>query len=351
MINSERVRQARELAGVTQIELARAAGLNQSAIAHIEAGRFQPSAANLEAIAKRTGFPIGFFVKDSAPGFPIGSLQFRAHASLSARGRIRASRWAQTIYEVVLQLSSRVTVLPVRLPKLDTDAPTAASRTRETLGLAPNLPLENLTNALERAGMLILVLPIPVDGFDAFSTWAGETPILVTAAGKPGDRLRMTVAHDVGHLILHHGFKGRSPEIEQDAFNFAAELLLPAAAMRRELLPPLTLTRLAELKARWGVSIQALVRRARELCLITQRQYTYLFEQIGARGWRTDEPIFIPAEKPRGVRKMIELLYGVPLDYDRAAADLMLTPRMLRDIVQPYAAVSELPRRRVNGRH
>ena len=80
--------------------------------------------------------------------------------------------------------------------------------------------------------------------------------------------------------------------------------------MRAELMPPITLTTLAALKARWGVSLQALIRRAQTLDLLTPSQYRSLSAQLGARGWRTREPIAVPVERPRALRQLAELLYA-----------------------------------------
>jgi Zn-dependent peptidase ImmA (M78 family) len=108
--------------------------------------------------------------------------------------------------------------------------------------------------------------------------------------------------------------------------------------MQRELTPPITLSILAPLKVRWGVSIQSLVRRAFDLNIINQWQKQRLFEQIGAKGWRTREPenLDIPEEKPRALRKMAEIAYGRPIDYSLLAAESQLTVEMVREIVEGY---------------
>jgi Zn-dependent peptidase ImmA (M78 family) len=52
------------------------------------------------------------------------------------------------------------------------------------------------------------------------------------------------------------------------------------------------------LKERWKVSMQALVRKARDLGQISDRQYRSLFTRMSMKGWRTEEPIDIPREEP-----------------------------------------------------
>jgi hypothetical protein len=125
---------------------------------------------------------------------------------------------------------------------------------------------------------------------------------------------------------------------EADANAFAAELLMPATAMRREIQPPVTLTSLIPVRARWGVSFAALIRRARELGHVTDRQYRYLFTQLSARGWRLAEP---PSgrllERPRGFRRMIEVLYGEKPDLRVVARDLAWEPVFLRGVVEQHA--------------
>ena len=84
--------------------------------------------------------------------------------------------------------------------------------------------------------------------------------------------------------------------------------------------------------------MQALVRRAFDLNLITERQYRYLFEQIGARGWRTREPanLDVPVEKPSALRQMAEIAYGRPINYRRLASEAQLTVDMAKQIIEAY---------------
>jgi Zn-dependent peptidase ImmA (M78 family) len=133
--------------------------------------------------------------------------------------------------------------------------------------------------------------------------------------------------------------------MEREADRFAAELLVPQDAIRNEIETPVTLTGLLELKGRWGVSIQSLIVRARDLRLIGDRQYRYLFEQIGHRGWRVKEPAIVPMEKPRALRKMAELVYGLPMDYRKLAADLSYPPPLVRAMIEAHAGTDELPKK------
>jgi Zn-dependent peptidase ImmA (M78 family) len=103
-------------------------------------------------------------------------------------------------------------------------------------------------------------------------------------------------------------------------------------------MPPITLATLADLKVRWGVSLQALIRRAHTLDLLPPSQYRSLSAQLGARGWRTREPIAVPVERPRALPQLAELLYGRPLEAPRLAAERGLDSAFVRELLEAHAA-------------
>lgn len=339
MIFGERVRQAREMRGLTQTQLANRLKINQSAIAQIETGRTQPSDDVLDGVVLQTGFPVNFFRKPPTTEFPLGTLLFRSRV-LSMRQRREAHQYGQQVYELLEVLEHHFTPIPVSIPTISEEPKTAAQLCRSSIGLSPDTPIENLTRSIERAGVLVLALPTDLKKRDAFSLWGGRDslrPVIVLCGYPSGDRLRFSLAHELAHLVLHRAFKGDTPELEQEADSFAGEFLMPEDAIRRELVPPITLTTLARMKPRWKVSIQALGHRAYELGIVSQRQYKYLRQQIIKQGWLKTEPITIPIEKPRALSQMAETLFGKPLDYRRVANAAFLPVNITRDILQAHA--------------
>lgn len=164
---------------------------------------------------------------------------------------------------------------------------------------------------------------------EAYSLWAGwkpTRPVIVLLGDQHGDQQRWATAHELGHLVLHRTPPSDRKAGEKQAHHFAREFLLPADVMVEKLPDSITLNSLAPLKQRWGVSIQTLVRRAHDLDHLTDRQYRYLFQQMGARGWRNKaswEPahLAVPVERPKALMKMIDKLYGPSIDYNKVAAD------------------------------
>lgn len=346
-VNGDRIRQAREIANLNQSQLAERAGVDQPRVARWERDLLYPSDEQLQRIAIATGFPIAFFRRETGPEFPFGSLMNRARASMRSHDRDRLRQVGRLTYELAAVMSKNFSDIPVHVPEASSEDPRLAAHvTRDALGLSPDTPLTSIINRLERNGVFVFAVPEEIDEHDAYSLWAdGERerkPVIVVSAGKPGDRLRWNIAHELGHLVMHRSMPGTQSERERQADLFASELLLPSDVMRVELQPPLTLTRLAELKGKWGVSIQGLVSTAYQLDIITERQRKYLFMQLSSLGWRKDEPVAIPLERPRLLRKMAESLFGVPIDYGRVAQQLNAPVRMVREILEEHSTREQL---------
>ncbi len=347
MFNGDRIRQAREIVGMTQEQLADAIGASQTHIALFEQNLRQPQDETITFIAIATGFPVGFFRREKAPEFPLGSLLYRRHKSMSSKDRDKVRQSARLLFETILDMADRFKPIDLRLPRLSsTDPERAAKITRAELGFSPDTPVVHLLTQLEKNGVIVALIPYEIDEYDAFSVWADtepRTPVIVMTTARPGDRQRWNAAHELGHLVMHISYSGSHDELERDANRFAAEFLLPEDVIRPCLSSaPLTLTMLADLKSYWGVSIKTLIMRAFELEIITDGQRRYLFRQMAAKGWNVNEPVPIPQEKPRLLRKLSEALYGQSFDAKAVAASIDIPAHVLTSVIGCYASSSEM---------
>jgi Zn-dependent peptidase ImmA (M78 family)/DNA-binding XRE family transcriptional regulator len=321
MIGS-RIKLAREIAGLTQAELGELIGTTQSGIASMEANLYRPSPEYLKILAKETGFGLSFFEPSHVDEFPSGALLYRARAAVTKAERQRAHGLTSVAFELALFLGQKLKQVPVNLPRLKEAPERAAQIARTSLGIAPDAPVVDLTQRLERNGVLILTIPREINALDGFATWVGSPyprPVIALLGGKVGYRINFTLGEEIGHLILHSPLTVSLAEADNQARAFAQELLLPREAMVEEMRSPITLSNLAPLKPRWNVSLQMLVRRAHDLDLITPNQYRYLNQQVRTNGWTQLEPgdESIAQPKPRLMRKMAELQFGNPIDLER----------------------------------
>ncbi len=123
--------------------------------------------------------------------------------------------------------------------------------------------------------------------------------IIALALGKkPKERLRFDMAHELGHIILHN-WDESTEDLSRDEFNiierqaniFASSFMLPKESFGEMVRPYATnIEFYRALKKKWGVSMQAMMYRARQLEIISGNQFQYMMRQVSQRGWRKHEP-------------------------------------------------------------
>lgn len=348
LVNGSRLKQAREIRSFTQASLAEALYIDQTMIAHIERGTKQPNSDLLDTIAQLLDFPTSFFRQGDCPEMPKGSLLFRSKAVVGKKVIAQAHEYSRLSLELALRLSTSAKLMPVRIASYD-DPLEAARELRKTLD-SPAGPLADVIRSVERLGVLVLPLP-EIRDCDAFATWAGPNrtlPVIGLSGGRPADRIRMSTAHELGHLVMHRCIHLASKENEEEAYAFAAEFLMPASDIYSDLTAQkISLFRLAELKAKWRTSMQAILRRSRELQIINDRQYRYVMMQISQRGWRSEEPIFKGLnERPRALRKLSEVAFGYSDTWDSLAREFNLSANFVATILgacePPQSTTTEL---------
>lgn len=315
----ERVRLAREASGLTQRELADAVGAPLSAIADLEIGRVHvPSEELIEGIASATSFPAGFFRRGALPHMPEGHYRKLKRGTARVSKQVRAQ--VRQMLELVQNAEGVLPLPPVLItptPNIQTaaDVESAADKLRQELGLGERAPITNLVRAAERAGVVVVRLPAPFEDHDGFSVWPdaglGGRPVVALGLTVNGDRDRHTLAHELGHLVLHTSRRDLSIDVaEAEAHRFAGALLLPRKAAVEAMRPPLTLGVLMSVKAHYGTSLSMASRRALDLALIDRTHFVSLQKQLSRRGWRLSEPIVVAVEKPILIGRILESLAG-----------------------------------------
>lgn len=300
----------REYRGLTQSELALRAGLTQGYISKFENGIVLAPRDTLERIAIALDWPVEFFFRtEQVYGFGSACLYHRKQASLPV-GRLRVVQATANVLRIALTPLLRDVTLDAEneFPVLDIDqfdgsADRIAQLVRATWRL-PLGPVVNLVAAVESAGGIVYRLPFGTRQLDAVSHWPPHMPpVFLLNAEAPGDRLRFSLAHEIGHMVMH-----RVPNraMEHEADRFAAEFLMPAREVKADLLR-LDLVRAAQLKSYWKVSMAALVMRARDLGVISPVRAKGLFAQLSRLGYRLAEPVEVPIEEPTVVHAIVNV--------------------------------------------
>lgn len=336
----QRLTALRQIHGLTQGDLAARLGVTQSFLSHIARGaRPMPDSMAVDA-SREFGLPISFFTIQQTPA-DLGTVTFRKASRASARDEGRVVAMFDEAARVFRAASERSNYRTADLPDpedYDHDAELVAEVMRSTAGLGPEDPVLNATRALERFGVGV------VDNLDRLNEESrGHTavsrpsryngrPLIALVADVPGAVKRLTVLHEAGHLIFDRDLAEpvagtRSPE-EKRAYRFAGAYLLPEKVVRQRVSESLNLHGYLPIKATYGISVGAIIMRARDLGIISPARARGLQIQLSSQGWRNNEPVPVANEKPVLLRQALRKVYGNQATA-RAAHDLGVAPEWI----------------------
>lgn len=302
---------ARESRGLSQVALAKQSGVSQSALSQVEAGLRPLTAEIVQRVSGPLRYPVSLFsVPLRFQQLPISF--FRKKARVGVRD-VNAIRARVNLYRLRIETLLRATdfrdprVALTDIAKEGLPPEAAAERLRVYWNVPPG-PIKDLTALVEAAG--ILVLPIDfenaaVDGLSLYEPNDVLPPMVFLRASLPADRWRMTLAHELGHIALHHHLRipPDAKDMEAESYAFAQEFLMPTREVAGHLYS-LTMPRLAQLKLHWRVSMAAIVMRAVKLNRLSERQARRLYMQLGKHG--ITEPVTIAGEEATAVKKLVD---------------------------------------------
>lgn len=195
-----------------------------------------------------------------------------------------------------------------------------AKMSREFLGM-PKDSNQNLLFVLEKSGIFIFEKEIG-EKIDAYSLWSecDRAYIVLGTLRKSAVRRNFDLAHELGHLLLHHkeefinNDKKTYNKLEKEADLFASEFLIPSEEFEKdfEKIPKKSNPKAyLELKVKWSVSLQALAVKAYRMGLIDYQQYRYFFMSINKYDYKKVEPLddMIVIKRPSKVKSILQLLF------------------------------------------
>lgn len=242
----------------------------------------------------------------------------RQRASTTMASRKRARELMRLGGEVFKELRDRTPGAPrtaiERMPAPTTpeELEDCVAEVRYILRQEVTGPIRNLTSAIERAGICIIPI-VGLAGVDGLSSWVDGVPVIGISVSIPGDRFRLTLGHELAHLLLH---VKPGIDIESEATRFASILLFPPAEFDEQMPQRPQLRDFVSLKSSWGVSAAALVYRAHELEYLNDDRYRAL--QIQMSKWRKNEPGSFPIVQGELMKKLVSTNGGT----HNAAMDL-----------------------------
>jgi Zn-dependent peptidase ImmA (M78 family)/transcriptional regulator with XRE-family HTH domain len=311
-IFGDRLHQARMLRQRKQADLAETLDCSVPTLSKWEHARtVELTARQLSLACENLRFSPSFFSARPSPPLADNDLLFKAPKGMLKRESAWLREFVRLLSELVDWLDDQRQLPPVKLPIVSrdfTDIPEAARELRAALGLQLTTPIEYLTHAAERAGVVVVVRrrgradgdpwsshaddpvldedPDINERHEGCSTWTGEfreRPLVLMRGVTEWEKTRWVLAHELAHLSLHAGRMPVSDEAEEQASRFANEILAPIQEVIKGLPRVVTLATLLELKLKWGISLVALIRHLYDNGAISDQRKAMLYRQLYTR--------------------------------------------------------------------
>lgn len=321
--NGKRLREALQFRARRLSDLAEEIGISKQSLSLYASEENIPPYENVLKISFALGFPPEFFMSEDYCTTATSNTYFRSQVSarkLDQNAQKIKMEYATKVYKVLL---NHVELPALNLPDVDFKMPEklVESDSEEVLSQIESIasmlrrywevgfgPVDNLQLLLESNGIIVTGFKDVDEKIDAFSQRIstkehGTVFMIALAIGdKPKCRLNFDMAHELGHILLHN-WDDSNETLSKDEFNalekqanmFASAFLMPRESFGRDVVPYSTKVEYyRSLKKKWGVSMQAMMYRARQLGIISANQFQYMMRIVSAKGWRTSEPGDVP---------------------------------------------------------
>ncbi len=337
----------RESKGYSQTHLASILDVKQGTISKYENGILEPPEDFVNILATCLGFEPEFF-------FQTSQLHGMSPFHYRKRQRLSAKKLAKINAEINLRRSHLQIMLrsydspsSELIPTLDRDEYRSnygkdfsiedSARQLREMWMLPDGPVENVIDLLEKNGGIVIPCDFGTSLFDAVSQKIEGLPALFFVnVNAPTDRIRYTLCHELGHMVLHTTSSFyNDDDIEKEADLFAAAFLLPPNSFKNQL-AKFDFRQIANLKRYWKVSMASIAMRAHDLELITPYQKKNFFMQISKLGYRTAEPHEPQREIPKKLNQLIDyFLFNLGYSKEELAKTLMISSKKFEELYAP----------------
>jgi Zn-dependent peptidase ImmA (M78 family) len=228
----------------------------------------------------------------------LGELEFRKKSRLGRKEEERIKYRTLDFLERYLEIEdilgdTAVFKNPLSDPNVSRpeDAEKAAIEVRRKWKLG-EAPISNLMELIEDRGIRIHEIETD-DNFIGISAWTGDIPVISVRRQDDLLRKRFTISHELGHILLKIDKRNEAKSREKLCHIFAGAFLLPEKVIKAELgenRNKIALWELKKIKGIYGISIQAIMARARHLEIISEHTYRNFCINVNTQGWKTEEP-------------------------------------------------------------
>ncbi len=313
----DRIRRARVLRGLSLEVLAQRLGdITKQGLNKFEKGESLPNSTRILQLSKALDVRPEYFFR--ADAIDLAPLEFRKLAKMPKYRQQQIAEQMREHLERYVALERCFDAddgfmqhLPPRLLPIRSigDAEEAAKHLRARLQIGSDA-VAHLIELLEEHGIKVALLDDVSDFDGACAATDDEQHVLIALnRHRPGERMRFTAAHELGHWVMAFPEEMAEADREAACHRFAGAFLYPSDRVLVDFgphkRPHVFAAELLNAKRRYGVSMQVALRRLKDLHLLTDTGYSRAFIEFSRNGWRTAEPEPLLAEQPRRFESLV----------------------------------------------
>ena len=285
----QRLVNARKIRCISQRELCNIlhGKVSPAAIEKYEKGLMLPSSTVMILLSKALEMKLDYFFRPFTINIDTSKFEFRKSSSL---GKKKVDSIKQLVCSEIEKYHEIESILGIHsafsldysnvIVESENDARFLAKRLRDDLNIGSDA-IVSAIELMESCGVKIIEIDYD-DKFSGTCNTAGNVPVIVINKNMPSERKRMTIFHELGHLLMHCA---EGVDEEKMCNIFANEILIPTQKIISILgtsRHDISLVELKGIQREYGISVDALMAKAVQLNIITQRRYTSYYKKKNA---------------------------------------------------------------------
>ena len=264
-----RLKELRILNGFTLEDVAAKIGVTKQAVSKYEGGKAVPATDVIARILREFDINRNYLTNERELPEEKSIIFFRKKARTPKKEEEEAEVYLKRFYEIITVAGQIYPVKKTGLPVFPEDMSinNKALMLRDFWGLGKE-PIEDIIGLLEAHGFYMFTADMQNKKVDGYSQLIGNIPVIVLNE-KSGTEARnhFSIAHELGHLILHKNLEESCSAMEAEADEFAGCFLMPEDAMKADLIRR-DASYFVSLAEKWKVSPQAVAQRYANLRLL-----------------------------------------------------------------------------------
>lgn len=284
------------------------APISHSTLANYERDATRPPIDVMMSLAMLYERPLNWFLcKGSVlAGVRYRNLKSKVGVREKQRFEAECQRWLEAYVAIERYVGEELRAELEFVADPDESPAASARRLRSALNMDMDDRLASVVELLERLGVRVMETETEL-AIDGLAAVANDEKVVVLNSNVANDRARMNAAHEAAHIIRGDctAEGEESKEQEKAAFEFASQLLL-TSEMLREAFRRKSVVDLVRFKERFGISLAAMVYRAKEEGVIRESEARQLWIEFAKRGWRVQEPGRVWADRATRFEALID---------------------------------------------